>query len=151
MKNCPKCGSPQRDEAVECRSCGCSFVTPPPDKPVPPKILLVSRVWLWFCAWAVAVIVMLIDAHSYWRNLKDFSFFSPLAFVTALFVHPQKMIGPEWNLCITVGWIYYAVLTAVGFSVKRYRVFFWLFMTLSFSLALNCLLWLLAIYLVSHS
>jgi hypothetical protein len=38
-----------------------------------------------------------------------------------------------------------------AFAVPRYRVFFWLFVILCMSLILNCLLWLLALYMVLHS
>ena len=112
---------------------------------------MVSRLSLWLAAWVIAAIVMLIDAHSYWRGAQNFPFFSPPAFITALIVHPKVMSGSGWNLCLIVGWIYYALLSLIGLGVKRYRIFFWLFITLSMSLALNCILWLLAIYLVSHS
>jgi hypothetical protein len=136
---------------MECRSCGFSFVAPPPPVPAAPKILFVSRLFLWLLAWAVAAVVMLIDAHSYWRGIRHFAFFSPPAFIAALITHPKTLSGSSWDLCVVIGWIYYALLTVLGFSVKHYRVFFWLFIALSFSLGLNCILWLIAIYLVSHS
>ena len=150
MKNCPHCGSPQRDEAVECRSCGRSFISPPPAKPAPPKILLVSRLWLWLSAWLVAAVVMLIDAPGSWRSAWQFPVFSPSGFVTALILHPV-MGGPHWHLTVVIGWVYYALLTLAAFAVPRYRVFFWLFVILCMSLILNCLLWLLALYMVLHS
>jgi hypothetical protein len=113
--------------------------------------LLISRVWLWLSAWLVAAVVMLIDAPGSWRSAGNFPFFSPAGFVTALAVHAKTMGTPPWHLTVIVGWIYYAVLTITAFVIPRYRLFFWLFVTLSMSLTLNCLLWLLALYLVWHS
>ena len=135
---------------MECRSCGRSFISPPPAIPAPPQILLVSRLWLWLSAWLVAAIVMLIDAHVYWRSAWQFPFFSPAGFVTALILHPKVVGGPHWSLTVTIGWIYYVLLSLLAFAVPRYRVFFWLFAALCMSLILNCLLWLIALYLVMH-
>ena len=151
MKNCPHCGSPQRDEAVECRSCGRSFISSLPAKPAPPKILLVSRAWLWLSAWLVAAVIMLIDAPGSWRSVWQFPVFSPVGFVTAMILHLKVMGSPPWQITVIIGWIYYALLTILAFVVPRYRVFFWLFIILCMSLILNCLLWLLALYLVMHS
>jgi hypothetical protein len=113
--------------------------------------LLESRLWLWLSAWLVAAIVMLIDAHVYWRSAWRFPFFSPAGCGTALILHPKVVGSPTWQMTVTIGWIYYALLSILAFAVPRYRVFFWLFAALCVSLTLNCLLWLIALYFVSHN
>jgi len=94
---------------------------------------------------------MLIDAHVYWRSAGQFPFFSPAGFVAAVILHPKVVGGPPWHLTVTIGWIYYGVVSLLAFAVPRYRVFSWLFRILCMSLTLNCILWLIALYLVMHS
>jgi hypothetical protein len=133
---------------MECRSCERSFLCPPPPKPAPPKIERVSRIWLWGAAWVIVLVVMLIDAPGSWRSFWNFPFYSPPAFVLALIYKPKVVGSAIWLTTIAVGWLYYAVLTAIGLGCTHYKLFFRMLVTLGVSLTLNCLLWLLTLYFV---